>query len=155
MSFQSLFQDAFLRSFTDTTSESYLSSIVQTLKKGVKVPLDETQISVEFLESVAQIRFSLSVVADVLKQHISSKQKVTLSLQAQQLVSTAHNICSDSKINVIDTTGQCDTTGPVVYLMRLLVRQYGMPCLENVAKRYSWVIPRQLTSTQEVNKQQF
>ena len=147
-------QDALLRSCSDPTSELSLSGVTKLLNEGFIALLDETipaHISVEFLEGVAKVRFSLSVVADILEKQVSSKQRITSSSQAQQLVYTAQNICRDPNVNVIDTTGQLDTTGPIVYLMRLLVRQYGMPCLEKVAQVYSWVIPRELKCTQEVS----
>lgn len=104
-------------------------------------------ISVLLLEGLAKIRFSLSVAADILEKQSSSKQ---ISSPVKQLVYTTQNVCCDLKINIIDTTGSLDTTGPIVYLMRLLVRQYGMSCLEKVASAYSWAIPKELRNTQVI-----
>ena len=150
-----LLQDALSRSFSDTTSEFNVKRIAETMNEGYGALLYETtpgpaHISVLFLEGLAKIRFSLSVVADILEKQVSSKQKVTTSSHITQLVYTAQNICSDLNINVIDTTGNLDTTGPTVYLMRLLVRQFGMSCLEKVTDTYSWIIPMELRSKQEV-----
>ena len=108
--------------------------------------------SVQLLEGLAKVRFSLVVVADILEKESSSKQNTHPSSQTEQLIYTAQNVCSDLRVNIIDTSGHLDTTGPVVYLMRLLVRQYGMPCLEKVANTYSWVVPQQLKSMQEVSE---
>lgn len=104
-------------------------------------------ISVLLLEGLAKIRFSLSVAADILEKQSSSKQ---ISSPMKQLVYTTQNVCCDLKINIIDTTGSLDTTGPIVYLMRLLVRQYGISCLEKVASAYSWAIPKELRNTQVI-----
>ena len=105
-------------------------------------------ISVLLLEGLAKIRFSLSIAADIFEKQVSSKQNIVTSSSIKQLVYTAQNVCCDLKINVIDTTGSIDMTGPTVYLMRLLVRQYGMSCLEKVADTYSWVIPKELRNKQ-------
>lgn len=140
------------RSISDTISEHKLKDINEIMNEGFAVLLSEfsDNISVQLLEAVARVRFSLSVVADMLER-LSSKQKSQLSSQAKQLVYTSQNICTDLRVNVIDTTGKLDTTGPVVYLMRLLVRQYGMPVLERVADACTWVIPRELKDTKQVH----
>lgn len=128
--------------------------IAETMNEGFIALLDETviseNVSVQFLEGLAKVRFALSVVAEVMERQTSSKHMVETSAQAKQLVYTACNVCCDLNVNVIDITGRSDTTGPIVYLMRLLVRQYGMPCLETVADAYSWVIPRQLRNAKVV-----
>ena len=139
------------RSFSDTTSESSLEVLAETMNEGFLALLEESvsmNITVPVLEGLAKIRFGLSEVGNMLQRQMSTKQ-ITCS-QTKQLVRMAQNICSDMTVNVIDTTGQRDTTGPIVYLMRLLVRQYGMPCLEKIADTYSWVIPKQLRTTSEV-----
>jgi hypothetical protein len=145
-----------LRTFSDTTSELSLKRIAETMNDGYVAVLYATtsesgpaNISVLLLEGLAKIRFSLSIAADIFEKQASSKQNiVTSSPMKQQLVYTAHNVCCDLKVNVIDTTGSLDTTGPIVYLMRLLVRQYGMSCMEKVADVYSWVIPKELRNKQ-------
>ena len=144
------------RSLTDTTSELNLKRITETMNEGYVAVLYETtagpatNISVLLLEGLAKIRFSFSVVADIFETQVSSKQNVVTSSVVKQLVYTTQNICSDLNINVIDTTGSLDTTGPIVYLMRLLVRQYGMSCLEKIVNTYSWIIPKELRNKQEV-----
>lgn len=121
-------------------NEGYVAILYETT-------LGPANVSVLLLEGLAKVRFSLSVAADIFEKQSSSKQ---ISSPVKQLVYTAQNICCDLKINIIDTTGSLDTTGPVVYLMRLLVRQYGMSCLEKVASAYSWVIPKELRNKQVI-----
>ena len=95
--------------------------------------------SFEYLESVARVRYSLSVLAEVLKSEEKGQHFVELLKAAKQL-------CSDSKINVVDMTGHKDTSGPVIYLVKVIVRKYGMPCLKKYAEEYSWIIPPELKS---------
>ena len=124
-------------------NEGYVAVLYETASGPVNI-------SVLLLEGLAKIRFSLSVAADIFEKQSSSKQNIEMSSPMKQLVYTTQNICCDLKINVIDTTGNLDTTGPIVYLMRLLVRQYGMSCLEKVAGAYSWVIPKELRNEQVI-----
>lgn len=140
------------RSFSGTLSETNLKAVSENMNEGFTALLNDSTISVQLLEGLAKVRFSLSVVADILEKESSSKQNTDPSSQTKMLMYTTQNICSDLQVNVIDTSGRLDTTGPVVYLMRLLVRQYGMPCLEKVANTYPWVIPPQLKSVQEVSE---
>jgi hypothetical protein len=145
-----------LRTFSDTTSELNLKRIAETMNDGYVAVLyattsGPTNISVLLLEGLAKIRFSLSIAADIFEKQASSKQNIVTSSPAvKQLVYTAQNVCCDLKVNVIDTTGSLDTTGPIIYLMRLLVRQYGMSCLEKVGDAYSWVIPKELRNIQVI-----
>lgn len=97
--------------------------------------------SLEFLEGVAKIRYSLSVVVEVIKNDEKG-------LQFMELLKAAGQMCSDREINCIDPTGKKDTVGPVVYLLKLMVRQYGMPFLKAAAEVHEWIIPAQLRSTE-------
>ena len=71
-------------------------------------------------------------------------------VDANQLVHVAGVLCTDSGVNHIDVTGDSDTTGPIVYLLKLLMRQYGTDCLQRVSKDHQWVVPPQLRQGQEV-----
>lgn len=139
-----IIQDALKRKLSDTACALQVSEVLnegfQTL---VNSPSDS--VSVELLESFAKVRFSLSRVADILHR-TTSKQ----TSQVEQLLQAAKVVCSNAVVNMIDRSGQHDTTGPSVYLMRVLVRRYGRSSLEKVASAYSWVIPEELTCTQEV-----
>ena len=69
---------------------------------------------------------------------------------ANQLVHVAEVLCTDSGVNHIDVTGDSDITGPIVYLLKLLVRKYGTDCLQRVSKDHQWVVPPPLRPGQEV-----
>lgn len=95
--------------------------------------------TLEYLEGVAKTRFSLSVVAEVLKNEETGQTFM-------ELLRAAGQMCCDREVNCIDPTGRKDTVGPVVYLLKLIVRQYGMTCLKAAAEIHEWLIPAQLKS---------
>jgi hypothetical protein len=95
--------------------------------------------TLEYLEGVAKARFSLSVVAEVLKNEETSQNFM-------ELLRAAGQMCCDRDVNCIDPTGRKDTVGPVIYLLKLIFRQYGMACLKAAAEIYEWLIPAQLKS---------
>ena len=95
--------------------------------------------TLEYLEGVASVRFSLSVVAEVLKNEANGQHFM-------ELLRAAGQMCSDREVNCIDPTGRKDTVGPVIYLLKLIVRQYGMACLKAAAEVHEWLIPAELKS---------
>ncbi len=128
-----------------------LASIVEEVTKILNEGYDGLQEhqhgtpTLEYLESVAKVRYSLSVVAEVLKEDHRGHDFM-------ELLKSAAKVCSDCEINCIDPTGRTDTVGPVVYLLKLIVRQYGMPCLSVAAQAHDWIVPAQLKSTHVNNK---
>ena len=107
--------------------------------------------TLEYLEGVAKVRFALSVVAELLNQndHPWSHEDGVLVVQ---LLHQAQEVCVDPNINSVDDTGQRDTVGPVVFLIKLLVRQYGLNCLQRASEAHTWIMPEQLKQTGEVRK---
>ena len=53
--------------------------------------------------------------------------------------------CTEDRLNTIDAT---DTTGPIVYLLKLLVRQAGFSCLKKIVEKHKWVVPDVLRSAE-------
>lgn len=106
-------------------------------------------VTLEYLEGVAKVRFALSAVAEVLNQN-HQPQSQEDSVVVFKLLHQAREICTDPYLNSVDTTGQRDTMGPVVYLMKLLVRQYGLNCLQKVSEAHAWIVPELLRKTEEV-----
>ena len=100
--------------------------------------------TLEYLEGVANVRFSLSVVAEVLKNEDTGQNFM-------DLLKAAGQICSDREVNCIDPTGRKDTVGPVIFLLKLIIRQYGMPFLKAAAEVHEWLIPTQLKSEEVLN----
>ena len=97
-------------------------------------------------------------MAELLSKQISGVGTATQSasqhyhgVDATQLVHAAEVICTDKGINHIDVTGDSDTTGPIVYLLKLLMRRYGTDCLQQVSGRHEWVVPPELRQREEVS----
>ena len=95
--------------------------------------------TLEYLEGIAKARFSLSVVAEILKNEETGQNFV-------ELLRAAGQMCCDREVNCIDPTGMKDTVGPVIYLLKLIVRQHGMACLKAAADIHEWLFPAQLKS---------
>ena len=104
--------------------------------------------TIPHMEAIAQIRFALSVVSNVLStqtRELNTADSLPVLPQAHHiLLQAASNICGDLNVNVIDITGSEDTTGPVIYLLKLLVRRFGVNVLMEVANEHDWIIPCEL-----------
>ena len=99
------------------------------------------EISLGYIEGVAKVRFALSVVAEQFHKHVTMKPA---------LLHAVRSVCTDPSINHIGDTGQSDTTGPGLYLLKLIVRRYGFPCLKEVSVEHPWVVPHELKKADEV-----
>ncbi len=65
------------------------------------------------------------------------------------LLELAKEVCTDPVINTTDfNISGVDCVGPGIYLLKLLVRQYGFMCLKEVSVRHPWVIPEGLHTTE-------
>ena len=128
------------------TTKVRLEEVTRSLIQGYTALQDHRRgtPTLEYLEGVANVRYSLSVVAEVLRSKDTGRY-------VMELLRAAGQMCSDREVNCIDPTGHRDTVGPVIYLLKLLVRQYGMPCLKEVAEIHEWVIPAELISKKVTN----
>ena len=99
------------------------------------------EISLGYIEGVAKVRFALSVFAELFDKHITA---------GPTLLRGVREVCTDATINRFNDTGQADTIGPVIYLLKLIVRQYGFPCLAKVSTEHTWVVPPELRKADEV-----
>ena len=100
-----------------------------------------SEISLDYIEGIAKIRFALSVVAELFHKHVDMRSA---------LLHAVREVCTDTSINQVDSTRQSDITGPVLYLLKLIVRQYGFPCLAEVSAACAWVVPPELKKVDEV-----
>lgn len=91
-------------------------------------------IDLDYLESVARIRFVLAEIVNLLHFHYMQAHKVSLTMQQIQLklMQLTEEMCNDSLVNH-------DVVGPAIYLVKLLVRQYGFSYLKEVSKKYQWI----------------
>ena len=113
--------------------------------------LMQQHISLDLLEGVANIRYGLFVVAKLLLCQVNkvdgaflSNNSDIISIAANQLVDKAQYLCAARSVNAIDITGHGNTTGPAVYLLKLIVRLAGFGELNKVADKHQWVIPESL-----------
>ena len=101
----------------------------------------DESVSMPYLESIAQIRFALSVVAELLfKQNQSGvPSQGCHTYTADLLIHYAKDYCTDDNLNDEDF-------GPAVYLVKLLVRQYGMSFLTKLTAdpAMEWIVPPHL-----------
>ena len=117
-------------------------------------------VSLDFLEGVAKVRYGLSVVAELLSKRVSGLEVATQpaaskhyhGVLANQLLHAARDLCIDKSINHIDVTGDSDTNGPIVYVLKLVMRKYGTDCLQRVSKDHQWVVPPELRQGEEVRR---
>ena len=134
------FQDVLYKEVSALPGGDQINCAVRSLAEGYSTlqafSLRAVQVSLEFLEAVAKIRFALSVVAEELRNNRMRGR--------EELLQIASTMCTDVNVNVLDSSGRKDTTGPVTYLLKLLVRQYGIPCLKSVSEDHPWVIPLEL-----------
>ena len=75
------------------------------------------------------MRFSLGVVAEVLCMR-SPKRHV----QITKLLEVTRAIVKDEAIN---QTG----AGPAIYLLKLIVRRYGISFMNDLQKQHNWLVP--------------
>lgn len=68
-----------------------------------------------------------------------------------QLIEKAKEACTIEDLNTIDLSGKANTAGPVVYLMKLIVRQWGFYCLNNIFENHQWVVPEELRQCEVSN----
>ena len=90
-----------------------------------------------YVDRDVNIRLSLLALTEVLQNEQNGYHYM-------KLLRAARNLCSDRQINCIDPTGRRDTVGPVIYLLKLLVRRYGMPWLKGIVKIHDWILPVEL-----------
>lgn len=82
-------------------------------------------------------------IARVLYYFFTTKH-VAKSHEIQQLVSRLMQHAED-----ICVMGS-DVSGPSLYLLKMIVRQFGFPCLNYAFKEYEWIIPNCLRANTKV-----
>jgi hypothetical protein len=107
-------------------------------------------VNIDYLEGVAGMRCALAEVASLLHSSCGvAHQQLRLN---SLLIQTAQEVCTDPHTNttnflVGDLVGP---VGPAVYLLRLVIRQYGFNSLRSIAAAFPWVMPEGLHATNQV-----
>lgn len=132
--------------------ESRLLSTVDILTQSHHVLRGQQSINIGYLEGIAGIRFSIMEVANLLHSgFIDDTAKKSRPVQQVQFVimQLAEELCVDPAINTTDFAAS-DVVGPAIYLLKLLVRQFGFPCLKHVSEHCQWIIPEDLRIADQV-----
>lgn len=98
-------------------------------------------------------------VAKLIYSHFSTEGEMRLYQAAHHsgdipaLMEKAKNVCTDTEINstTMYSGGNFDVTGPIVYLIKLLVRQFSFPCLKQASEKYPWIVPEGLRTSNLVS----
>ena len=108
-------------------------------------PSLEGGITLPYLEGIAKLRYSLTVVAELLHCQYSGDRQGHHTRDSQLLIEMASRRCSDYNLNK-------DDTGPGVFLVKQLAKQYGVTFLTNVTsdRTMQWIIPVSLRQSEEV-----
>ncbi len=130
--------------------ETKLEGVIEILTKSHHVLREyrsNSVINIGYLEGVAGIRFAIMEVARLLHSDLTENpQRLTFDI-----IHLAEEVCTDPFINTADFAASTeDAVGPALYLLKLLVRQYGFPCLKQVSEKYQWVLPEDLRTTDQV-----
>ena len=91
------------------------------------------------------MRFAKFVVGELLHCQLEGKGKGHYTHEAQLFLQAAKGCCEDQVINVEDA-------GPGIFLVKQIVRQYGMTFLMNLIsdRAMEWVVPVHLRRSEEV-----
>lgn len=149
------FQDALCKEYSSKSLEEKLADIFQLLKESydaLRAYAVNHAINIHFLESMAGVRFALMEIASHLhSRYVTEKLMIfTQSIQQKELLlmELTEEICTDKLINITDVTTEEDVVGPALYLIKLVVRQYGFICLKRLSEKYYWIIPKGLSGSQ-------
>ena len=75
--------------------------------------------TLEYLEGMAKVRYSLSIVAEVLKNEERGQYFMEIVTPSEQYCSTESEL---------DLTDQKNSVEPDIYMLKLTERKYGMHC---------------------------
>ena len=108
--------------------------------------LHDSHTSLSYLEAVAKLRCSLSVVAELLYSQQTTECWQYTNDDFVLLIEEAKTCCSSIQLN------DHNQAGPAVYLVKLLMRQHGLSFLYSLCKNTDllWVVPEHLRQVDEV-----
>ena len=110
----------------------------------LRVYKERPEVNIEYLEAVAGVRFALMEITHLL--HSDTQQQLIFDMHHVE------ELCTDRRINTVDfSASNTDIVGPAVYLVKLLVRQYGFPCLKQVCETHPWIVPEGLRTANQVH----
>ena len=111
-------------------------------------PFVEGGIHLQYLEGIAKLRYAIVVVVELLHcQHgASSRHQGYYTHETQLLLDIAKRCCINDIVNT-------DNSGPGVFLVKQLAKQYGVSFLTNLTsdETMQWIVPHHLQRSNEVD----
>lgn len=148
-------QDALFKEHASEDTESRLRACSEILKDAhftLTSYKSNPVISIGYLEAVAGAKFAITEVANFIHSQLIDEVVTRHSENVSALMERAREICSDTIVNITTVSSKSvDVTGPVVYLLKLLVRQFSFPCLKQASERYPWIVPEGLRTSNLVS----
>ncbi len=113
-------------------------------KKDMLTTCNESNITVEYLEAVAKIRFVCFSVNELLYKR-SLQKCFTFSASEKLLLQGLQAICEDVSLNPTDS-------GPGIFFMKQIARQHGISFLGKIStiEETQWIIPTHLRKGNKV-----
>lgn len=129
-------QDALYKKHCHRSLEDRIEIVIRILEKHRDYQ-SRAPNSLAFLTGVAGIRFAISEIANIHNFFFSTKdieRPQDIKLLVARLMQQGQAIC-------VSSTNPNDLLRPAIFLLKMIVRQFGFPCLKFVSKEYEWVIP--------------
>lgn len=100
------------------------------------------------------MRFAIMEISALLHSDLINDTAKKSRLQQRlhsEIIHLVEVVCTDPAINTTDFAASSqDVIGPAVYLLKLLIRQYGFPILKQVSEQHPWIMPEGLHNTDQV-----
>ena len=128
--------------------EETLEAVKEYFEEGYRALFSRleagTKVDKHFVEAVAQIRFSITTIMDIVVRESDSQNfQASNGEKVQELMSLLKKMCSDSSIN-----GR--HIGPNIFMLKLIYRIYGKEFVFSGTKigsqqlSFEWLIPQEL-----------
>ena len=140
-------QDALFKQHTQHTLQQRINHSLQLLKDGSEGMVSHSFPTLPYLEAVAKLRYSLSVVAELLHTQLTAGRGEgghCHTHDAHLLIEETKQCCSVPQLNQ-------EEAGPGVYLVKLLMRRYGPSFLSTLTSdpALQWVVPEHLRQSDD------
>ena len=123
------------QSLSDDSSHSDISMALTSAQKALEDQHGFEIVSVKLLEGIAKLRCGFLMLANMLHKDAANP------VIAPQLMNIAKLLCTNANLNRVTPT---EWTGPAAFLVKTIVRLYGLDCLKKVIMNYPWVLPSTL-----------
>ena len=130
-------KDILYKDYSRLTGNERITKAYQLLLEDKTVALlDQSigrRITLQYLEGIAQVRFALTVVSELVYNQHEGKHPNT---ESAKLIERTEIFCRSEVLNQEDS-------GPSIFLVKQLARQYGMSLVNSISSDYElgWIVP--------------